>query len=95
MREADHARPCGTDAVLALPGVTRRYALQPGVTAPAIRQNEPTAAVDTGLRRLTPVDAGLRRTAFVQNEATAAHLGCRAIWKNEPVSAVTVGPDCR
>jgi hypothetical protein len=133
MREADHARPCGTDAVLPLPGVTGRYALQPGVTAPAIWQNEPTAsvarvagvAVDTGLRQLTQVDAGLRPNVIVENEPTvdvgvdtglhqltpvdamqrnltvaqnkptAGRRRADAIWKNEPVSAVTVGHDCR
>jgi hypothetical protein len=136
MREADHARPCGTDAVLPLPGVTGRYAPQPGVTAPAIWQNEPTAgvtrgagvagaAVDTGLRQLTQVDAGLRpnviveneptvdvgvdtglrqltpvdamqrNPAIVQNEPTAGRRRAHPIWKNEPVSPVTIGHDCR
>ena len=97
MREADHARPCGTGGVLTLSGVTRRYPIQPGVTAHMIRENEPTtaAAIDTRLHQLTQVDARLRHLAMVQNKPTAVATGDRAIWKNEPVSAVTVGISCR
>ena len=81
MRDADHAHPCGKGIVLALPGVTPCNRMQPGATAPAISQNEPTAA-DRFRKAPMPENARFCPTP-------------PGIWKNEPTvefAVVTAGP---
>ena len=51
----------------------------------------PAAAVDTGLRQLTPVNPGLPRHAIWQNEPTAAHVGtCRHMSAHRPRAPETI-----
>jgi hypothetical protein len=99
MRQVDLAHPCGKGSVLALPGVTQRYPMQPGATAHAIWKNEPTARASSRPPRRSPMSLNVTfchpcaadfisdppvDTGLRQLTPVDAGLPAHVIWQNEP-----------